>query len=813
MFAANERVIPVAIEDEMKNSYIDYAMSVIIGRALPDVRDGLKPVHRRILYAMNELHLHHNKPYKKSARIVGEVLGKYHPHGDVAVYDTIVRMVQDFSLRYPLIDGQGNFGSIDGDSAAAMRYTEARLAPIAAELLKDIDKDTVDFVPNFDESLAEPTVLPCNLPNLLINGSTGIAVGMATNIPPHNLVEVIDAIEAFIDNENISVKELMKYVKGPDFPTGGLICGYKGIKDAYETGRGRIIMRGRVGIEQRKGGREAIIISEIPYQVNKANFIEAIAKLVEGKKVEGISDIRDESDKDGMRIVVELKKDTMPKVIINQLYKHTQLQSTFGVIMLALVDNQPKVLTLKEMITYFVKHRFDVCTRRTKFELGKAERRAHILEGFKIAFANLDAIIKLIRSSKTTQEAKEGLIKKFKLTAIQAQAILEMQLQRLAALEREKIEQEYLELIKKIEYLKSLLENRRKMFGVIKDELREVKKKFNEGRRTEIVAHEEDIDIEDLIQQESVVITLSHRGYIKRIPVSNYRKQKRGGRGVTGATIKEEDFIEHLFVASTHDYLLFFTNKGKVFWRKTYEIPQTSRTAQGRAIVNFLNLTSGEHITSLIKVTEFDSNKYLLMATKNGIVKKTSLEAYSRPRSNGIIAVTLRDNDSLVACTITDGEQEIFLATKHGKAIRFKEEDVREMGRTAAGVRGIKLAKGDCVISMSLVKKGATVLTATENGYGKKTLFEHYRLQSRGGSGVLNLKLTSKTGDVVGTATVFEEDEIILATTGGMIVRSAVKGIRTCGRNTQGVKLINLKEGDKIASVAKVLIEEDGADE
>lgn len=809
MYAANERVIPIPIEDEMKNSYIDYAMSVIVGRALPDVRDGLKPVHRRILYAMNELSLYHNKPYKKSARIVGEVLGKYHPHGDSAVYDSLVRMVQPFSLRYPLIDGQGNFGSIDGDSAAAMRYTEARLAAISAEILKDIDKQTVDYGLNFDESLQEPLVLPCNLPNLLINGASGIAVGMATNIPPHNLTEVIDGCVAYIEKEDITVKELRKFIKGPDFPTSGLICGFDGIKQAYETGRGRIVMRGRVGVEQRKGGRESIVITEIPYQVNKTTLIESIVKLVERKKVEGISDIRDESDREGMRIVIELKKDQTPQVIINQLYKHTQLQDTFGVIMLALVENQPKVLTLKEMIAHFVNHRFDVTTRRTQFELAKAEKRAHILEGLKIAFANLDKIIKTIRQSKTVDIARAALVKNFKLTDIQAQAILEMQLQRLAALEREKIENEYLELIKRIEYLKSLLESRKKMLGVIKAELEEVKKKFGENRRTEIVAKEDDIEIEDLIQQEDVIITLSNKGYIKRIPVSMYRSQKRGGRGVTGAGMREEDYIKHLFLASTHDYLLFFTNKGKVFWRKTYDIPQASRTAQGRAIVNFLSLSLGEEVSSLIKVRNFDDDKFLLMATRQGVVKKTRLSAYSRPRASGIVAVTLKDNDLLVDCNVTDGEQEVFLATKKGKAIRFKETDIREMGRTAAGVRGIRLGKGDEVIAMELCEKDATVLTAAEKGYGKKTKLSEYRLQSRGGSGVLNLKLTTKTGDIVGVVTTRDDDEIIIATSNGMIVRSAVAGIRTCGRNTQGVRLVNLKEKDKVASIARVLVKEE----
>ncbi|MBU1863071.1 MAG: DNA gyrase subunit A, partial [Candidatus Omnitrophica bacterium] len=675
------------------------------------------------------------------------------------------------------------------------------------------DKQTVDFVPNFDESLNEPTVLPCNLPNLLINGSTGIAVGMATNIPPHNLSEVVDGVIALIEDEDITIKKLMKDIKGPDFPTGGLICGREGIVSAYETGRGRLIMRGRFGVEQRKGGKEAIIVTEIPYQVNKANLIETIARLVEDKKVEGVADLRDESDRDGMRIVIELKRDHNVQILINALYKHTQLQETFGVIVLALVDNQPQVLNLKQVLQYFINHRIDVITRRTRFELAKAEARAHILEGFKIAFAHLDAVIKTIRQSKNVDEARKALIAKFKFTEIQAQAILEMQLQKLAGLEREKIEKEYLELIKKMEYLKSLLANKRKLLGVIKDELLEVKKKFKEERRTEIVAKEEEIEVEDLIQQEDVIITLSHNGYIKRLPVSMYRSQRRGGRGVTGANIRDEDFIEQLFLASTHDYLLFFTDKGKVFWRKTYDIPPASRQAQGRAIVNFLSLGAGEKITSLIKVKEFSEDEFLFMVTKKGLVKKTSLAAYSRPRASGIVALTLKDDDQLVGCTVTDGSHEIFLASRGGKAIHFKEKEIREMGRTAAGVRGIRLAKGDEVIAMALVEKGGTILSATERGYGKKTIFDEYRLQSRGGSGVANLKVNAKTGKIVGVITVREDDEVILATSTGMIVRSAVKGIRTSGRNTQGVRLVNLKEKDVVASIARVLMKDDAAEE
>ena len=809
MFTVNEKVVPVAIEEEMKTSYIDYAMSVIVGRALPDVRDGLKPVHRRILHAMNEMSVYYNKPYRKSARIVGEVLGKYHPHGDTAVYDTLVRMVQDFSLRYPLVDGQGNFGSIDGDNAAAMRYTEARLSRIAGSVLDDIDKDTVDFTPNFDESLLEPLVLPTRLPNLLINGSTGIAVGMATNIPPHNLSEVIDALIALTEDPDITVKKLRSRMKGPDFPTGGLICGMDGILKAYETGRGRIVMRGRVAIEQRKGNKEAIIITEIPYQVNKTTLINQIVGLVETKKVEGISDIRDESDREGMRIVLDLKKDANAQVILNHLYKHTQLQDNFGVIMLALVNGQPQILTLKEMLNLFIEHRVDIVTRRTRFELDKAERRAHILEGFKIAFKYLDEIIQLIRKAKTVDDARDGLMKKYKLTEAQAKAILEMQLQRLAALEREKIENEYRDLLKLMEYLRSLLENKKQMMGVITEELLQLKEKYGDKRRTEIVAQEDDIEIEDLIREEDVIITMSHRGYIKRIPLSMYRSQKRGGRGVTGASIREEDFIEHLFLSSTHDYLMFFTNKGRVYWRKTYEIPQATRQAKGKAIVNFLSLQSDELVTSMICVREFTEDRALLMVTESGQVKKTNLMAYSRPRSAGIAAITLHEKDLLVACNITTEKDEILIATEKGKAIRFKVSDVREMGRTAAGVRGMRLAKDDKVIGSIVLDKDSLILSATEKGYGKKTNFKEYRLQSRGGSGVINLKITEKNGNVIGVIAVNEDDDIIVISTSGMVVRSSVAEIRTCGRNAQGVRLVKLKDNDMVASIAKVLAKDE----
>ncbi len=806
VYALNEKIIPTPIEDEMRHSYIDYAMSVIVGRALPDVRDGLKPVHRRILFAMNELGLAHNRAYKKSARIVGEVLGKYHPHGDMAVYDTLVRMVQDFSLRYPLVDGQGNFGSVDGDNAAAMRYTEARLGAIASELLTDIDKETVDFAPNFDESLEEPTLLPARIPNLLVNGSSGIAVGMATNIPPHNFKEIVEGIMSTIQNPAVTTKELMKIVKGPDFPTAGLILGREGIRNAFETGRGKIVIRAKAAIETGKSKRDAIVITEIPYQVNKANLILSIANLVENKKIEGIHDIRDESDRDGMRVVVELKRDSVPQIVLNQLYKHTQMQETFGVIMLALVDGQPRVLTLKQMIEYFIEFRVVVVTRRTRFELNKAEKRAHILEGLKIAIANLDKVIKVIRASKSPEAAKAGLLENFKLTEIQAQAILEMQLQRLTALEREKIDEEYLELIKKIEYYKSVLKSREKVLGIIKEECLEIAKKYGDERRTQIVAAEQEIEIEDLIAEEDVLITLSHAGYIKRIPVSMYRQQRRGGKGVTGAGVRDdEDFIEHMFLASTHDSILFFTNKGRVYWRKAYEIPQASRQAKGKAIVNFLALGQGESISSFLQVKEFDDKRFVVMVTKNGVIKKTNLIHYSRPRSSGINAITLRDKDELVSCKITSGKDEIFLATHEGKAIRFSEKQAREMGRTASGVRGIRLGKKDEVIAMEIVNKEATILSVTQLGFGKKTSFKEYRLQSRGGKGIINVKVTPKNGKVVNVLAVEEGDQIVTVTTGAMVVRCPVDQIRTSGRNAQGVRVVRLKDGHKVAAVARVL--------
>ncbi|MFA5335404.1 MAG: DNA gyrase subunit A [Candidatus Omnitrophota bacterium] len=813
MYARNEKIVPVYIEDEMKDSYISYAMSVIVGRALPDVRDGLKPVHRRILFGMNELGLEHSKPYKKSARIVGEVLGKYHPHGDVAIYDSLVRMVQDFSLRYPLADGQGNFGSVDGDSAAAMRYTEARMAAITEEMLGDLEKDTVNFVPNFDASLKEPVVLPAALPNLLINGSSGIAVGMATNIPPHNLSEVSEGIAAVIDDPDISIKDLMKIIKAPDFPTGGIICGREGVRQAYTTGRGLIKIRAKAGIESQKSGKESIIITEIPYQVNKANLIENIAQLVTDKKIEGISDIRDESDKDGLRVVVEMKRDANAQVVLNQLFKHTQLEVSFGIIMLALVESRPKVLNLKQILECYIKHRKEIVIRRTKFDLARAKERAHILEGLKKALANLDKIIKLIRESKSEADAKEGLIKKFDFSEIQAQAILEMQLRRLTALEREKLEAEYLELIKKIEFLESILKSEKKVYQIIKDEVSKIKEKYGDERLTNIVGEIEDLEIEDLIAEEDVVITISNTGYIKRLPVSAYRKQRRGGRGVTGADVKDEDFVEHLFIATTHEYILFFTNQGRVLWLKVYDIPQAGRQARGKAMINLLEMQQGERISAFVPVKEFKAEHFLIMATKLGVIKKTSLEAFSHPRKGGIIGITLEKGDELIGVEMTDGKKEILLATRDGKAIRFAETQVRDMGRSAKGVKGITLNKKDELIAMSVADPETTVLTITSLGFGKRTKFKEYRTQSRGGKGIINIKVTPKNGEAVALKTVSDNDEIMLITGKGVIVRCPVKDIRSTGRAAQGVRIIKLDDKDKVASVASVIEEEEGEEE
>lgn len=815
-----EKVIPVYIEEEMKKSYLAYSMSVIVGRALPDARDGLKPVHRRILFAMKELSLEYPKPYKKSARIVGEVLGKYHPHGDTAVYDTMVRMVQDFSLRYPLVDGQGNFGSIDGDAAAAMRYTEARLAAIADPMLADIDKQTVDFVPNFDASLQEPAILPAALPNLLVNGSSGIAVGMATNMPPHNLGEVVDGVIHLIDNPDASIKDLCKFVKGPDFPTAGIICGREGFKDAYETGRGKVLIRARASIERQKGNRDSIIITELPYQVNKANLITNIADLVQNKSVDGITDIRDESDKDGIRIVIELRRDVQPDIVLNYLYKHTQLETTFGIINLALVNNSPRILNLKQLMSEFVDHRRIVIRRRTQFELDRALRRAHILEGLRIAIDAIDEIIKTIRGSKSTVEAKLNLMKKFKLTEIQSQAILEMQLQRLTALERSKIEEEYQALLKDIDRYRAILASAKLVDNIIKEELSEIRKKYGNERRTEIAAKPEDIEVEDLIAEEDMAITISNTGYIKRLAVSSYRKQRRGGKGVTAMTTKDEDFVKTLFVASSKDYLLIFSNKGIVRWLKVYEIPIAARSAKGKAIVNLLSIGNEEQISAIVSVKEFSDDQSLVMATAQGNVKKTKLSAFSNPRKGGIVGITLDKGDELIGTSLSNGKCDVILATKMGKSLRFSERQIRDMGRGARGVRGISLSKDDRVVSLrvfppDVAKTGSTLLTVTSLGFAKRSDFNDYRTQSRGGKGIINVKCTPKNGHVVGVLTALLEDEIMAVTKQGMVVRCPTKDIRESGRSTQGVRLISLEKGDEVSSVANVVAKDDeeGAEE
>jgi DNA gyrase subunit A len=809
MYTRNEKIIPIDIEVEMKDSYINYAMSVIVGRALPDVRDGLKPVHRRILYAMKDMGITYNKAFKKSARIVGEVLGKYHPHGDSAVYDALVRMVQDFSLRYPLVDGQGNFGSIDGDSAAAMRYTEARLQHITEWMTMDLEKETVGFVPNFDGSLSEPEVLPSVLPNLLVNGSSGIAVGMATNIPPHNLGEIVDAICHLIDKPECGIEDLLKIVKGPDFPTGAMICGRDEILRAYKTGRGTLMMRAKVHVEQKKQGRESIIITEIPYQVNKTRLITSMADLVKDKKIDGVVDIRDESDRDGMRIVVDVRRGQNVDVVMNQLYKHTQMKDTFGVIMLAIVDKQPRIMNLKEVLEHFIQHRKDVIVKRTKFDLAKAEERAHILEGLKIAIKNLDEVVRLIKKSKDPETAKEALMKKFDLSERQALAILAMRLQQLTSLETEKLENEYKDLIKLIEKLEGILASEKKVLDIIREESLLLKEKFNDPRRTEIAGAAEDIDIEDLIAEEDMVITVSHAGYIKRFPVSGYKKQKRGGKGVTGAETKEEDFVEHLFVASTHDYILIFTNEGQLFWLKVHEIPQAGRHTKGRPVVNLVNMGQEEKVTTVVPVREFKEGRFVVMATSQGKIKKTPLTAFSNPRKAGIIAITLEKNDKLISAVLSDGQDEICMATASGKAIRFNEKNIRAMGRGAQGVKGINLKKSDKVVGMIKTASDGTLLTVTEKGYGKRTDFKEYRLQSRGGSGVINLKIVEKNGAVVGIMTVRDEDEVMLISTQGMVVRVAVNGISSVGRSTQGVRVINLSQGDKLTSIASVVAKED----
>jgi DNA gyrase subunit A len=806
--------IPVNIEDEMKQSFMDYAMSVIIARALPDVRDGMKPVHRRVLYTMYELGNEWNRAYKKSARVVGDVLGKYHPHGDTAVYDTIVRMAQDFSLRYPLVDGQGNFGSVDGDPAAAMRYTEVRMTRIASELIADIDKETVDFVPNYDETLREPLVLPSRLPNLLVNGSTGIAVGMTTNIPPHNLSEVIDGTIALIEKPDITVRELMQYIPGPDFPTAGTIHGRGAIREAYETGKGVLQIRARAATEiDKKSGRASIIVTEIPFQVNKARLIERIAELVNEKRIDGISDLRDESDRDGMRIVVELKRDAVPEIVLNQLYKLTPMQDSFGIIMLAIVDGRPRQLDLKQMLHYFVLHRVEVVTRRTVFELRKAEERLHILEGLRIALENLDAVIRLIRAAKDPGTAKTGLRDQFGLSDVQAQAILDMRLQRLTNLERDKILEEHRETVAEIARLKTILADEGEVYAIIVAELREVKKSFGDARRTEIHDATTEISIEDMIVEEDMVVTISHEGYIKRNPVSLYRAQRRGGKGKIGATTREEDFVEHLFVASTHSYIMFFTTVGKVYWIKVHEVPQAGRAARGKAIVNLLTLQAGEKVSAFLPVREFQENRFVFFATKKGVVKKTDLMAYAHPRPSGIIAINLDENDEVIGVRLTDGSQEILLSTRTGQSIRFKEEDVRSMGRGAGGVKGITLEADDEVVSLEILSEGASVLTASENGYGKRTEVAEYRVQSRGGKGIITMKTTDRTGRVVGVQQVTDEDNLMLVTSNGKIIRLRVADIRVIGRNTQGVRLIDPEAGERVVSLARLAEREDDDDE
>lgn len=801
--------IPVNIIDEMRKSYVDYAMSVIIGRALPDARDGLKPVHRRVLYAMYDLGNTHNKPYKKSARIVGDVIGKYHPHGDSAVYYTIVRLVQDFSVRYPLIDGQGNFGSVDGDSAAAMRYTEVRMARISDELLADLDKETVDFGPNYDESLTEPLVLPAKFPNLLVNGSSGIAVGMATNIPPHNLREIINATVLLIENPGASLEELMAAVPGPDFPTAGFIYGRSGIRTAYESGRGIIVLRARAAIERISREREAIIVTEIPYQVNKAKLIERIAELVRDKKIEGISDLRDESDREGMRIVVELKKDEPAQVVLNNLYKMTPMQTSFGIILLAIVQNQPKILNLREALLCFIEHRKEVVRRRTIFELGKASARAHILEGLKRALDMLDAVIALIRASKEPSVAKEGLMTQFQFSAEQAQAILDMRLQRLTGLEREKIVEEYEAILKLIARLKEILASEKVLEGVVVAELREVQEKYGDDRRTQIVDEEVEITLEDLIAEEDVVITVTHSGYIKRTAASLYHPQGRGGKGRIGMTTRDEDFIDHVFVASTHSYLLVFTNRGQVYWLKVYEIPDVGTAGKGKAIVNLVNMGKDEKIADIIAVKGFDTNEYVVMATHNGIVKKTALAEFSNPRSSGIIAISVPEDDELIGCQLTDGGYDVLLVTRMGKAIRFSEKGVREMGRTARGVIGIRMAGEDRVVAMSAFKGPGQFLTVTENGFGKRTDVEEYPCQNRGGSGVINIRVGQKNGAVVNTCHVQEDTSVMLITAQGKLIQLYTEDIRnTQARAAVGVKCIELEEGDYVASVTVVAGEE-----
>ncbi len=807
------RIIPIDINDEMKKSFISYAMAVIINRALPDVRDGLKPVHRRILYSMSELSLYPDKPYRKSARIVGDVLGKYHPHGDSSVYEAMVRMAQNFSIRHMLVDGHGNFGSVDGDGAAAMRYTEARMSKITMELLRDIDKDTVDFYPNFDETLEQPTVLPARFPNLLVNGTGGIAVGMATNIPPHNLGEVIDATIALIDDPDITIEGLIEHLPGPDFPTGGIVRGVSGIREAYTTGRGRIRVRARAEIEPLGESREQIIVTEIPYQVNKASLVEKIAELVREKRLEGISDLRDESDKSGMRIVIELKRGANANVVLNRLYKHTQMQDTFGVIMIALVDSEPRVLNLKEVLYYYIEHQKDVLIRRTRFELEKARKRAHILEGLIIALDNIDRIVELIKKSPDPVTARAALMENFGLSEIQAQAILDMRLQRLTGLERDKILAEYEEIQKTIAHLEAILSNPQMVLDIIKEDLTEIRRKYADDRRTEITFVEDEIDLDELIEREEMVVTLTHFGYIKRLSLENYRSQKRGGKGITALSTREEDFVENIFVTSTHNQILYFTNLGKVYMQKGYQIPEAGRQAKGTAIVNLLNLDAGEKISAVFPVSEFDQQANLVMVTRGGVIKKTEMSAYANIRQNGLIAVGLREGDELIAVLKTDGEQNIIVGTRQGMSITFNEKDVRPMGRTATGVRAISLREGDCAIGAGIIEPGKQVLVITENGYGKRTAAEEYKQQTRGGIGLKTINITEKTGLMCGILVVDGTEDVMMINDAGVVIRTGVEDISVFGRDTQGVRLMKIEEGDKVVCVETIVEEEEEEEE
>jgi DNA gyrase subunit A len=805
-----DNTLPRDIVDEMNESYLNYSMSVIVSRALPDVRDGLKPIHRRILYGMSELGSYWNRPYKKSARIVGDVMGKYHPHGDASIYDALVRMAQDFSMRHELVDGQGNFGSVDGDRAAAMRYTESRMTKLSGEMLKDLEKNTVDLQPNFDETLTEPTVLPAVVPTLLVNGSEGIAVGMATKIPPHNMNEIINGLVALIDNKDLTTVELMEHIKGPDFPTAGLILGMDGLKQAYETGRGKIKMRARAHIETTKSGKDSIVITELPYQVNKANLIEKIADLARDKRIQGITELRDESDKDGVRVVIESKRDAVPEVILNQLYKHTQLQDTFGIILLALVGGVPKIMPIKEALNHFIDFRHEIVVRRTEFDLKGAEERAHILEGLKIALDNIDDVIKIIRASKDPSMAKEGLMNNFRLSEKQSQAILDMRLQKLTGLEVNKVVEEYKEVIKLITHLKSILESSAQRMSIIKLELQEMKEKYGDPRRTEIIPVDSDFTMEDMIADEEVVLTITHEGYIKRTALNTYRTQRRGGRGVQGATSKEEDFVEHLFIANTHNYMLFFTDRGKCHWLKVYDIPQGGRATRGRAIVNLIGCEPGEKVEAFVSVKDFDDQHYIVMATRNGLVKKTVLSAYSKPRKGGIYAIDIREGDTLIEARITNGENDILLGTREGKSIRFSEKNIRSTGRKTMGVIGIRLgSKEDYVIAMLVVKREGTILVATEKGLGKRTDVIQYRTQTRGGKGVMTMRVTEKTGKMVSIMEVVDADDLIVITDKGVLMRQPVSHIRTIGRVTQGVKLVKLDDGSKISSISRVINEDD----